>query len=532
MAALTSLADGSLLVQGDLPAGYDEIRAWGGNVVPRDESKAIPSAGSTMLTVLALPVLGVLHLLEYVAGPMGAVGALAAAAVGGGVWAWWRNARLAAATASGLFLGAAIMQVALQPASSPYLEAAAIQVVNLLFHAFASALLYDLLRTRVSQPALATALYAFGTPALFWGLNLKYHAIAISLTMVVIWLYQEGHRTGPLRTGLAFLCAGLAVWNHIPNGLLVVASLGLMALPAVMLGIKPLLWRAGAGIAGLAVGVVPEAIDRMIHNSLEVRDRFIQVGGGADVPGQVAKQAERGRLQWTVWNDPSGPWEATKQLWFWPDRATPHIGDAMPMLALVPLLVLAVWAYRGHGKHVGRPLLAYALVHLGVVLALFGEGVFRNGAGFDNRQASTLWPFAAIVLAAVLQHVQVSLRAVAKSGAAIVAAMLVLVWIPFAIARHQKGYSALINGPVYDLVMPLQVIGLVVAAALLILWLLPRTRPWRGHAVAAAIAWSFMLQGLLQLGPARSTQPGVSFPFVAWPMALLEWGVHWLIYPL
>ncbi len=541
LGALTSLADGSLLVTSDMPPGYDPIRNWHWGIPPVGaEPRA--NTGSTMSNVLALPVLGTLRALEVPLGPMGAVGLVSATLIGVGLWAWRGDRWVAAGAGSAVFLGAIAMQVWSTPPASPYLEAGALQLVDMTFHAFASALLYDLLRNRVSRPGLATALYAFGTPAMFWGLNLKYHAIAISCAMICIWLYQEGHRTGPLRTALAFAVAGLAVWNHLPNGLLVTASLGLMAVPAVMLGAWPLVKRAGAGIAGFAVGVVPEVWDRMAHNALEVRDRFIQIGGtGAGGAGgtveqvekQITAQSERGRLQWAAWNDPEGPFDAFWQMSVWPDHATPHIGHAMPILALLPVVVLIAWAYRKPLRDKwGWPLLAWPGIHLLVLLVLFGRGVFLNGDAFDLRQASTLWPFLALPVAAVVGNAAIKGRDIAKAGGILVAAMAVLVWAPFYFARTIKGYSALERGPTFDLVLPLIHIGVAFAIALLVVWLVPRLEPYRNRALAAAVAWSFMVQGLLQLGPARNAGPGVDFPFLAWPMAGLEWLVHRYIYPM
>lgn len=515
MAALTSLADGSLLVQPDLPEGYEIMRYWAGNVVPDPDEPPRSNAGSTMLTVLALPLLGILRVLDIGFGPTGAVAFLAAAAVGAGMWAWRRTALPAAAVASAVFLGGVIMQVQRMPPSSPYLEAGAIQFVNMAFHAFASALIYDLLRTRVRQPGLATALYAFGTPALFWGLNLKYHAIAIALAAIVLWLYQEGHRTRPLRTGLAFLVAGFAVWNHVPNGILVVASLGLMATPTVLLGLRPFVQRAAAGAAGFGLGLLPEVVDRAVHRAIGQRERF-------------PVDPEAGHLRWAVWNDPGGPVDAFWQMVVWPDRTTTNIGNTIPLLALVPLVVLVVWAYRG-GSRIGMPLKVWPAVHFVVLLLLFGRGVFQNGAGFDLRQASTLWPFLALPLAMALDQVDIGWRQVARAGALIASGMTIIVWMPMFVARQLQGGSVLMRGRSGELADPLWYVGLLGAAAVLAVWIVPRLHKWRSHAVAAAVAWSFLVQFLLQLGPARGWGDGEPPPFIVWPMAGLEYVVERLL---
>lgn len=557
MAALTSLADGSLLVQPDLPDGYGPWRGWAGNVVPPEDGNPRPNAGSMMTAVLALPALFSLRALAVPFGPMGAVGLAVAAAAGGAVWAatggrgppaagrlrsLWRGGadaptrRLAAAgVVSALFLGALLMQVRWQPPASPYLEAAALQLVGIVFHALATALVYDLLRTRVRRPALGAGLYAFGTPALFWALALKYHGVAVALVAVAVWTYQKGHRTAPLRTGLAFAVAGLAIWNHLPHGLLLLASMGLMAAPSVALGWRPLATRAGAGVAGLGLGILPEVWDRMAHNALEARDRFIQIGGGPGggggpgIPDQVARQSEAGRLQWAVWNEPGGPFDAFWQMVFWPDRSTPHIGATLPLLALFPLVAVVAWAYRREIlDRMGRPLMVWPAVHLLVLLLLFGRGVFNNGAGFDLRHASTLWPLAVVPAAAVLDRVQLAPVRLARIVAGLAFAMLAWVWVPFHLAAEPPVRWVLGFGPTYDLVEPLRYVGVFVAASLLAVWAVPRLHAWRPQAAALGVAWAVLVQVTLQLGPARNMTPGLSFPFVAWPMALLEAAAQWL----
>lgn len=560
-AGLYALYDGHLLIESDLPQGYRDLErgAAGHGGLPKPGGDARVPVGSTMLNALALPVRHGLGESADAVGVMPALGATAAALVAVGAWAalrQWRpemdawTRRNHSVAAGAVLLAGAILHPRDLPAS-PFLEIASIQLVTMVTAAFSAALMHDLLRRHMapSTALMLAALYLFGTPALFWSLNIKYHGLTMALVVMAVWCYRDGHRTPPLRTAAAFGAAGIAVWNHAPNGGLLVGSMGLVALPAVLLGLKPLAQRAAAGAGGLAVGLVPETLSRWRNASEGRGERYVNIQPTPDAqppPGQkvqetVEREVEAGRLSQTVLDDPGGVWEAFVESVFWTDWWTS--GVALSVLSAAPFVVLGVWTLvrRDWRRRLPAPLVAWPLVFGAAMYGLMGHRLLVIGAGYDIRYISAWWPFLVLLAAPALAGVAERWRAaaVAKAVGLAVLVLAVVHMVPTLLVHHVSGWYVN-KGYSFEAVAFSRYAGLAAAIALALFW---ASRPaWRRRGplddwrlgrdalVALAVALGLYFQAVLVLGPGKSPSPTYAGPFVAWPTDLVARFVEWMLF--
>ncbi len=516
---LRALADGHFAVNGDtVPDGYRAIEGViRHDAVPASGADWQAPTGSNLLNTLALPVHLVLEPAARAIGVMPALAILAGLAVGAAVLRLPGVDRRLGYAAGGLvfLMGFAHRSLAIDP----FVQIASLQVVNAVANAFGAALLYDVL-TRHTTPKVAgitTALYAFGTPTLFWTMNIKYHGLAIALCAITLWCYEAGHRSGPLRTGLAFAVAGLGIANHLPSGIVVLASLGLMALPAVTLGLRPLAQRAGAGVAGLALGLLPEATFRLRHVEARLGQRYAEVGPSAPgVSEQLAAQNEGGYLHWAIWNRPGEALDALFQNWVWTDWMT--VSHALPVVVLAPAIVAVPWLWR----RLDSPVKTWFLAHVAVMTVFVGAGILYGGPGFDLRHAVTLWPFIGVLLVLPVGVAVDHWKVAWDSAKALPPAYLLAVALPLLVAR--KAMDDLVFGkpPAYEFLEPARYFGAALAGMVALFATAQRWKAWWPAALGAALAWGPLFQIMLQFAFARNPYPEIVGPYVVWPMGLLD----------
>ena len=551
-AGLYFLSHGSLAVTNDLPPGFDAHLqgAFRHFSIPERDGVEAPPFDSTLLNVLALPPLFLLKGLEAVLGYHGAVGLVQAAVVGGGLWGalallgkpWHTRLRWSGLLAAGLALGSFAREPSGVPAE-PLLEFAALQAVNMAAMAVAAVLMFDLLRRRMPEPsALAAAgLFLVATPAFFWGLGAKDHGLAIAAVPVALWCYRDGHRSDLLHTFAAFAVCGLLVWHHFRLGVFLLATLGLLALPAVRLGVAGLAARAAAGALGLLPGLALDGWQRLLHQGLRLRGDWGDFGTpvpGAEGPAgtfglNVPDQVKYGRLSHSVLADPEGVLYTLRQTWAWSDWM--ELGAALSFLCIFPLLAACAVTLSRKPLRRGLPLpvlvacVAYPVLYFGVA----GRYLLRQGYGFDVRYAASLWPLLVLLAAPALDALwrSMGLRRFLERATAVGVPFLALTLALVLVLRALYG-TFTPQGNLFDETLFMRYGGLAVGVALVGVWPLAARWPQAGTALgwlapaAAGLAAQFQL--FLQLALARTDETG---PMVAWPLELPYQGALWMIYP-
>jgi hypothetical protein len=278
------------------------------------------------------------------------------------------------------------------------MELSALMLVSMAATALGAVFVYDLLhKLRPGKGALVvTLLYLFATPVLFWATSSKYTALSTALSALVLWTYQDGGRTAPWRTGLAFLLCGLAVWNQPPVGLILLATAGGVALGALRLGWKPAALRILAGAVGLAVGLAPYVLQRILEAKYGLQSQYFP--GLAPFVGSASAglgdrlAGESTNLGTSIFRDPLGVFDSTWQTTFWSGGA--KYAPALAFLSVAPFFALAVlvllkpkWI-----KQVPLRFLAFAGLYALFMFALEGRRLQDVGAGYDMRHSAMWWP--------------------------------------------------------------------------------------------------------------------------------------------
>lgn len=545
VASLDSLAHGNLEL-GLPPEGFAPFLQG----VYRHAGIPLPGAGhyalsgSTMLNVLALPVLFALKGVAAIAGVRGALAIAPAALATWGAWSLLRLLpRQPRLRAPWLIMPAAAF-VPFLPApalpAEPYLEIAATHLVSMAATAMAAAFLFDLLRRPVGQARALVAAggYLLATPALFWGLDAKYHALSISLAAVAAWCYADGGRTGPLRTFLAFAVVGLAWWNKPGLGALLGAAFFLLALPALRLGVRPALERAGAAVAGGLVGLAPDLMFRLAAFEEATRTVTAAVaspGGAAGGAGASAGgvggvgNAALGAVTGHTFSNSlfSSFWaaaDAIAQALVW--TRWQDVGAALSMLCVAPAFAVAVAALARPALREGLPrsLVWMAGLYGALLLLLVGKQFLAVGAGFDMRHATTLWPFVTILCAPALagalrRHGWRWVRGVAAMAGLLVAATLAA-----NLAAHLAGHYLTSHGSPFDETALFRWGGLAVGVATLVAFLAPASPALRDRLLGLAVSFGLGVQALLLLD---MSNPVGDAPFSAWPVEGLSQVVRW-----
>lgn len=516
---LDRLAGGAYAIDGDeVSPGYRllEAHVYTHFGIPPPGVERAP-VGSDLVNVMALPFHVLLGGLGGLLGLLSAAGMVASGALGMALRSIGQPSRVAVTVAAIAWTTSWARDVPLDP----FQEAAAIQWLHATIMALGAALLFQLVQARsdTRTAGWTAALFAFGTPMFFWALNVKYHGLALALGTCAIWAYHAGPATRPLRTGLAFGLIGLVLSTHLPTGLMLLASAGLYALPAI--GRPGAAARVLAGGAGLMVGLIPEMLFRVVRAKAALRERYLRVepGDGVDAfVGEASRQSDAGYLQWAIWNDPGASVEAFLRNLFWTDWMIPDTSSALPFVALLPALAALPWLWRRSAvPETGR----WLLLHAGVMFVLLGPGVYRNGAGFDLRHAAMLWPFLAIQMTGVWALLEGSRDRLRQWVTAVPVLFGAVVLTPLFLWRQWTGSYVFQLGTEFELTEPIRYLGVLLAVVVAFaMW---RARPaWRARVLAVALTWGFMVQIVLQLGPARSHSPYAAGPFVFWPMQVLS----------
>lgn len=530
VAGLHALRHGELGLDGDLPSGYDPLLNWGfrHSGIPQPGAPRTAPIDSTMLNILSLPWSFALEGTAVVLGYDPALALWQGAVVAAATWAilgrtrWgespWRW-RMAALPGAVLLLGSAVRNA--QFATEPFLELAAIELTTMVLGAFAATLVFDLLKGDWSPrvAAFAAGALLMATPAFFWWLGNKDTGLSIALAVIAAWCYREGHRSSPLNTLLAFAVAGLAAWSHFQLGAILVASLGLMALPAVRLGVAGFAQRAVAGAFGLALGLWPYFVQGFLHSRL-------------GFAGKIS-DASQGALASSVFADPSRALEAMARILVWSDWV--HTGFSLPFLAIFPLLPLAFIRARKRPASNAWRVALWGCVYAALLLAIGGSHLTRHGPGYDMRYVATLWPAIALWTAPLLCMVveKAGMAWVARTAGVVAACALAFTLAFVGIALT---FTPTITrfGNLYDQIVVMRYAGIALGVALAyvgILWSMNAERWQRAlnFGVAAALGLAIQFQAYLQWGLARNWRS--SAPFVAWPMEFIRTVVDFLIFP-
>jgi hypothetical protein len=544
-AGLASLADGHYWV-GNLPSPYggSVFQHWG---VPHGSQHLAP-IGSSLLDVVALPFFLLLHALAGNGSIWPALALVQGIVVGCGAWGactlvprWRQLARQLGLLAGALAVAAGVVRDPVVSAH-PYLEFAALELVNMAAAAAGAVLIFDLVR-RTFGPRTAVAsmlLYLFATPAYFWSHSNKYHALGMLLTVAAAWAYRDGFRTPPRRTAVAALFAGLAIWNFLPFGLLLLATLVLLALPAVRLGWRGCASRWGAGVAVLTLGAIPIVLERSILGHSGLADQFLpqlQPGGGLDWSGLsylFDPNSPTGWLAHTVFTDPAGVASSAWATLFWPDlhRAPFALGfvSTAPWLAVVALVV----ARRAWRSRIPRPWLWWAAVSSLLLFFVMGILLEAPGGVFDMRYAANLWPFAVLLAAPGIDALLIFrpwpwwLAAVSYTTAFILATAILVLFLGHAAAGHNlfsPGFY--LEGTATFRWGGLALAVLCAAAA----WRHPAAMSWRAWTMAAAAGAALALQLFLALSIGKwESPPDLWAPFVSAPVQWLHDCLMWMLY--
>lgn len=527
------LGTGELLVDGDdIPSGYQPIfeehfRHWS---IPRPGQAPMPPAASPMLSLLALPVLAVLELLGAIATTRAALAIAGAVAVGWGAWSGFRWAGRPVPKWLFPALAAGYLPTLWGPKlpASPYLEFAALHMVSMAAIALATALLVDILASRFGlRTALITgALFLVGTPAMFWGLNAKYHALAIGLVAAAFWTYQDGSKTRPARTFLTYAIVGLALFNYLPIGGFLALTVGLVSLGAVRLGFVEAGKRAGAAIAGLAVGLAPEVLYRWAVAQKTTVQYIVGVGQGPESDAGLLAQLfteSRVLLKYSIPADaPAGLFSLLRALaWTrWQDGPTLAFAALAPWAIVGALALPFLPAVR---RRLGGPLVALALLHISIVFFFLGTALLGT-PGYDPRYAATAWPALALLGAPLVHrldhHLPVA-TVVRPTGLLVLA----LFWLALVLNMviHALGMSLTPQLATFDELLIVRLTGTVCAVGLAGALLV---RPGTAPTWFAIGAWnSIAVQVLLQLTFANHAGQA---PFAMWPLDLAARLVHWM----
>lgn len=548
-AGLHELRHGNLGIDGEFPPGYAPFvrtgyRHW---LLPDEDDPGlrVRPVDSTMLNVLALPILLVLEGTAWALGYDLALAAWQSVALG---FAIWRGTAFAPtlslvirqrwAVLPGLVLLLGSAGRAAEYPGEPFLQFAALQAVNMVAGAFAIALLFDLLRAewpaRTAAPVVL--LLALSSPLLFWFASNKDTGLTIALVVAAAWCYRRGARTSPSMTFLAFAVAGLALWSHLQYGLVLIASLGLVALPAVWLSVSSLVARAAAGIAGVSLGLLLEGTERALLRAFDIR-----LGSGLPIPGlggdpegqTVLEQAESGQLSHSVLSHPFETLDAWRQLIVWADWI--DLALSLSFVTIFPLLAVALFRLRDSAWRPVHPSLrAWTLVYAVVLLAVSGPRIVQHGPGFDMRYAATFWPAVVLWTAPIVMRAteRIGVRPFLLRTAMVAVCVLVgtLAFLAIALTLVQRLTFA---GNLYDQVVVMRYLGMACAVALAYagcLWALRKDvgRAW-DVLVPAAVGIAIQFQVELQLVMIRSWS--TSAPFVAWPVELVAKLANFLAFP-
>lgn len=544
-AALDSLSHGHYWVA-DLSPGFDPYlhSLFRNNALSVNGEHRQP-VGSFLLDVLALPILAFLHGVAAVAGVRIAVALVPAALVAAAAHALASHLGYRPRTRNLVAAGTLLLFVPMggpQPPLEPTLEFTSLVLVSLLCVATATAYLFDLVRTwwpsqqRNAPFVVATFL---ATPVFFWGLGVKYHAASVALLVVAMWCYRDGSRTPPGRTFLAFALCGLSFWSHLPSGSVQILVFLLLALGALRLGVVPLAQRAAAGIAGLAVGLLPDLLFRLLArqgatgsyygpNSIEPSATGYVTG----ISGYAAGQGgSGGGLATSFFAQPGPSLQAIFEAFVWPDPI--HVRYALPILAIAPLAILGLMALvrkaSWDSARTPRPAILVPLVYLAVFLALVGARLTSIGEAPDMRYALTLWPCLALLWTPrLLQLSDTRGKRWVLARAAWVAAGCLLLTAAVDVGAHAAGHDLLPQGPYYDQTVVLRLAGLGLSGLLLATAWRARTSRSVGLAADAIVAASLGLAVAVELLMVLILHPPSEF--VAWPVRGVAQALHWLLF--
>lgn len=561
-----ALAEGSLETT-ILGPGYEAIQegVYTHHTLEALEKGPVRMSGSDMENVIGLPFRALLVVLSVPLGLGAAMGLLAGTGIGAATWALARrrttqqNARwLGLAVASLLFLGAVLRPDRI--AMEPFLDVASLQLATMTWTAVAAALWFDLVR-KTWGPNLAwvgVGLWLCATPVLFWSLDIKYHGLAMALHTAAIWAYRDGARTPPARTFLAASLVGLAVWNHAPSGGLLGAALLLAALPGLRGG-KAFLPRIGAGLTGIALGLVPAVLWRILETlpvpasnkvaggAGAIVDGTTATGAGESIPDSVVVAAVRsgtrdgGVFSGAIWNDPTGALDVLRQTFVWAEWL--DLSAALPMLAWAPWVLLAIvtLARSDLRARVG-PLWPVAALYMVVPIFLVGTRMLDVGTAFDPRHHATAWPWLVLLAWPALAERFQNRPAPWWLGQVLVAGGLILAtFLTINLLWHKStGTDVAQMGFEFESVWLHRWVGITLAA-LLLGWIAVGRwlqQHWPALPCArihdALLAWSIgssVSLGLwLRLAGAHAGQPETSTRFAAWPVDLLSAALRWVGY--
>ncbi len=269
--ALWNLGHGSLLVE-EYPEAFYKLNERDRFGV-RSAGSDLP-VGSTMLNVLSLPVAGALFVVDAVVPLWLAFSVLATVAMWGALgmrwpwsrqWQWSRHEdRVEFAFRWMAFLVALALAAngfrATSPDLSLWFPHVALQVTNLSLWAVGAVLMWKLLGKHLPDPKGRTValLAAVLGPWLYWGEGLKYHALSTFLVVALLVL-RSAPRT-PRRDLASGLVAGLAIWNSMGAGVVVLFALVLTELPrawAQRRNVRGLAKSWAVLALGLAIGLSP-----------------------------------------------------------------------------------------------------------------------------------------------------------------------------------------------------------------------------------------------------------------------------------
>lgn len=375
VSALHNLADGSLEVR-EHPEQYYRAKDGMHKVVRFPGEQPV---GSTLLNYFAIPSLLVVRAADEVA-PLGVWTAAAALVLG---WSLQPSSRRRPV---GLWLAGAGMLLLTSGFRFDPIDIdlvgplVALQFTNVLFLGVTAAFLAAIIDRHVEGQGKTIAVTAVLIgPLVYWGSRLKYGMLAATLVATTLWLVGEPPSA---RRNLAVgVVVALAIWNNVGEGVILLgATAGWFAYETVRTRAWSLT-RLMLPIAGLAIGLIPWALENQALRGNPFAASYLVPIDGSPPTGSGVLHVLSLAFASDIWHGPTDFLANLLGQWTTGWRMESH---PLGVFAISPLLALGLWTVcRTRWWRRSDHFLAIAFIVLHV--AMLTNRVVRHGWGPDAR---------------------------------------------------------------------------------------------------------------------------------------------------